>query len=88
MGQPLLDHARWLAVLTESNADLERLRQSYHFDPLDRETVLSLAHKKGDVLHDRITGERCTVLSGTRKRITQVPSTGGAERGGVPDTPA
>lgn len=70
----LVDHAAWLRSLAQSNAPLERLRETYRFDPLARETVLGLAYKKGEVLHDTVTGERCTVLSGTRKRVTAVPS--------------
>ena len=70
----LIDHVTWLQTLAQSNAELERLRASYRFNPLERETVLGLAHQKGEIVHDRVTDQRATVLSGTRKRITQVPS--------------
>jgi len=70
----LIDHVAWLATLAESNTELERLRASYRFNPLEREVVLGLQFKKGDIVHDRITDQRATVLSGTRKRLTKVPS--------------
>jgi len=88
MGGSPLDHTRWLATLAESNLDLERIRAQYVFDPLDRETVLGLEHVKGEILHDRVTGERCTILAGTRKRLTTLPSAGGAGGGGVSSAPA
>ena len=88
MGESPLDHTRWLATLAESNQELERIRTQYQFDPLDREVVLGLEHRKGELLHDRVTGERCTVLAGTRKRLTALPSAGGAGGGGVSSAPA
>ena len=69
----LIDHVNWLATLTKSNVELERLRASYRFNPLEREVVLGLQFKKGDIVHDRVTDQRATVLSGTRKRLTKVP---------------
>ena len=70
----LIDHVAWLRTLAQSNTELERLRATYRFNPLEREVVLGLQHTKGEIVHDRITDQRATVLSGTRKRITQVPS--------------
>jgi len=70
----LIDHVSWLRTLAESNTELERLRASYRFNPLEREVVLGLRWKKGDIVHDRVTDQRATVLSGTRKRLTKVPS--------------
>ena len=73
----LIDHVSWLQTLAQSNAELERLRASYKFNPLEREAVLGLAHQKGEIVHDRVTDQRATVLSGTRKRLTAVPGAGG-----------
>jgi len=71
-----IDHAAWLRTLAESNRHLATLHLSYKFDTHEREKVLRLAHQKGEVINDPVTGERGEILAGVRKRITKVPSAG------------
>lgn len=72
----LIDHEAWLASLEGAVQELEGARAEYVYNALEREETLGLEHRKGEILHDRVTGGRCTVLAGTRKRVTQVPSPG------------
>lgn len=77
VGVVLIDHARWLRTLERSNAAIESAQATYHFNPLDREQVLGLAHRKGERVYDTVTGEFGVVIAGTRKRLYALPSPGG-----------
>ena len=73
---PVIDHRKILTLMDKSKEEILAQKAAYRFANWEREELLQLTYRKGDVVHDRVTGGRGTIAAGARKRVTKVSAPG------------
>jgi len=72
----MLDQAKWQRSIDAAHAKRDEIALRFKYNRSESEHVLGLAHERGDIVHDRETGQSGVILGGTRRRLAEVQATG------------